>query len=398
MTSMDEKIKNLLERGVEKIYPSKEFLESLLKSGKKLTIYFGIDPTGPSLHLGHAIVLRKLKEFQDLGHKIILLIGDFTAMIGDPTGKSESRKQLARKEVLNNAKLYKKQASTFLNFSGANKAEVKYNSKWLTKMNFEEVLNLSSKMTVGQMIERDMFQERIKNGKPIYLHEFLYPLMQGYDSVVLNVDGEIGGNDQTFNMLAGRSLSKEMIGKEKFVLALKLLVDSQGIKMGKTDGNMVTLADSAENMFGKIMSWDDGLIIIGFSLCTCVSELEISQIKQALEMGENPMNFKKRLALEITKIYYGEKKAVLAENDFTNTFSHGGIPENLEEIKVRRGEELKKIILDNKILSSGTEFSRFVRDGAVSVNEEKISNLFFKIEKNSTVKIGKKKFIRITIL
>src|SRR5574343_1572006 len=198
----------LLERGIENIYPSKAYLESRIAKGKKLRMYLGVDPTGPTLHMGHAIPLMKLADLQKLGHEVILLIGDFTAMIGDPTDKSATRKQLTRKEVLKNATLYKKQASKFLNF-GFGGAKLMYNSKWLASMNFENVVSLASKITVQQMIQRDMFQERLKEEKPIYLHEFLYPLMQGYDSVAMKVDGEIGGNDQTFNMLAGRDLRSE---------------------------------------------------------------------------------------------------------------------------------------------------------------------------------------------
>src|SRR3989338_493506 len=203
-----KKIEELLSRGVENIYPKKEFLEKELKSGRQLTLYTGYDPTAPSLHIGHGITMLKLRQFQELGHKVIMLIGDFTGMIGDPTDKTATRKRLTRKEVLENCKNYQKQAAAVLEFSGSSKAQIKYNSKWLAKLNGEELLELAGHFTVGQFLERDMFQRRLAEAKPIYLHEFLYPLMQGYDSVAMDVDGEVGGNDQTFNMLAGRTLMK----------------------------------------------------------------------------------------------------------------------------------------------------------------------------------------------
>ena len=211
----DEQIEQLITKGVEQILPSVDFLKKELTSGKKLTIYCGFDPTAPTLHIGHAITLRKLRQFQDLGHKIIFLIGDFTARTGDPTDKSTVRKLLSEKDIKSNLKLYKKQASSFINFKGRNKAEVKFNSKWLGKMKFDDVVNLASNMTVQQMIERDMFQKRLKEGKHIFLHEFMYPLMQGYDSVAMNIDVEIGGNDQTFNMLMGRDLVSHILKKDK---------------------------------------------------------------------------------------------------------------------------------------------------------------------------------------
>ncbi|MCX6717336.1 MAG: tyrosine--tRNA ligase [Candidatus Taylorbacteria bacterium] len=299
----DEKvIEEFLTRGVENIYPNKEFLKKQLLSGKKLTMYLGIDPTGPTLHLGHMIPIKKLGEFQKLGHKAILLIGDFTAMIGDPTDKSATRKQLTRKQVLNNCKLYKRQISTFLNF-GFGGADLKYNSKWLGRLSFEKLLELSSYLTHSQMIKRSMFQDRINNGKDIYINEFMYPLMQGYDSVAMDVDGEIGGNDQTFNMLVGRDLLKKIKNKEKFVMTVKLLADSTGKKMGKTEGNMASLTDDNNEMFGKVMSWTDGVMISAFELCTNVPMEEIKKIEKDLQEGINPKDFKLKLAYEIVRIY-----------------------------------------------------------------------------------------------
>jgi len=395
-TSNPESINDFLDKGVENIYPSREFVESKLKSGEKLTMYLGIDPTGPTLHLGHAIVLKKLREFQELGHKVILLIGDFTAMVGDPTDKTAMRKKLSRQEALENAKLYKKQASIFLNFSGENYAEIKHNSEWLSKMTFEEVLDLASNMTVEQMLKRDMFEERKKQDKPIYIHEFLYPLMQGYDSVMMEVDGEIGGNDQTFNMLAGRTLMKQMLGKEKFVITTKLLEDNLGAKMGKTEGNMIKLTDSANEMFGKVMSWTDKMTTPGFELATNVPSNETAQIKTELESGANPKDIKVRLAGEIVSIYHGKNSAQKAKENFENTFASGGVSEDAQEVTVAKGTPLYDVV--SGLVESKTELRRLVESGAVSeMDGNKITDINFKIGKDTTLKIGKRRFLKIKV-
>lgn len=388
----------LLSRGIANIYPSKEFLASKL-GGSKLSIYLGIDPTGPTLHLGHAIVIKKLRDFQKAGHRVILLMGDFTAMIGDPTDKGAARKQLTHKEVMSNLKNYKKQASALLSFSGKNKAEIKFNSKWLGKMNFEKVLSLASNMTVQQMLERDMFEKRMEEGKPIFLHEFIYPLMQGYDSVAMNVDVEIGGNDQTFNMLCGRDLMKVMKNKEKFVITMKLLEDNSGKKMGKTEGNMVALSDTGEEMYGKIMSWTDGLILPGFELCTDVSKEEMEELRRLLGEGVvNPRDLKMRLAKEIITIFQGEKKAKEAEEKFISTFQKSEIPDDVLEIKVKDSDSLIDVLFKNNIVSSKTEFRRLVDDGAVSILESKEKVSDYNTIKEGTYRIGKKRFCRIKVI
>lgn len=395
---INQKIEELLDRGVSAIYPNRAFLENLLKSGKRLTIYLGIDPTGPTLHLGHAIQLRKLSEFQSLGHKIILLIGDFTATIGDPTGKFSTRKLLTKKEVLSNAKLYKKQASKWLSFGGGNKAEIKYNSKWLAKMNLEQYIKLSTNITVDQLLERDMFKRRREEGKPIFLHEFYYPLLQGYDSVALSVDGEIGGNDQTFNMLTGRDLTKILIGKDKFVLTTKLLEDNSGNKMGKTEGNMVALSDDPNEMFGKIMSWGDNLIMPGFELCTKLSLEGVSKLKNNLEKGVNPRDVKMTLGEEIVKVYYGEDKAKEASLNFTKTFSQKA-PEFFEIIKTHSGEMLSLILLNQKIVQSKSDFYRLVEGGGVEdlTTNQKITDPKMIVVESKKIRVGKKRFLDIQI-
>ncbi len=392
-------IEAFLSRGVEHVFPSKEAFAKALSSGTRLSIYLGIDPTGPTLHMGHAIPLMKLSALQKMGHHIILLMGDFTAMIGDPTDKGAARKRLTRKEVLENLKSYKKQAETFLSFKGANAAEIRFNSKWLSKMSFSDVVDLASHTTVQQMLERDMFEKRMVEKKPIYLHEFLYPLMQGYDSVAMGVDVEIGGNDQTFNMLAGRDLARTINNKEKFVVAVKLLADPSGKKMGKSEGNMITLQDSAKDMFGKIMSWPDGMIIPGLELCTNVSNEEIEKEKKYLASGANPRDAKVRLALTVATLYYGKEEAERAQAAFSSAFSSGAMPVDAPEAKVIKGALLADVLVENKIVASKTEFRRLVGEKAVKdvATGKVIETHDFKLETDLDVKVGKMRFIKIRI-
>ncbi len=392
----ENSIQKLLNRGVENVFIKEELLNKL-RSGKQLTVYLGIDPTGPTLHMGHAIPLKKLGDFQKLGHKVILLMGDFTAMIGDPD-KKQARVPLTRKQVMDNLKKYKKQASKFLNFNGSNKALFKFNSKWLSKMKFEDVLKLASCMTVEQMLKRDMFKTRIEEGSPIYIHEFMYPLMQGYDSVAMKVDVEIGGNDQTFNMLTGRNLSNQIINKDKHVVATKLLVDNSGKKMGKTEGNMITLEDKPEDVFGKVMSWEDGMILNGFELCTDVELESIKEIEEKIKKGENPMEFKKMLAFEIVKTFFDYKKATEALDLFVNTFQKGEVPESMIEVKTDGKQKLVDMLIRDKIFTSKGEFKRLVEEGAVTdiLNGVKVSDFNLIPSKNAQFKIGKRKFIKIT--
>lgn len=394
----EQKLENLLVRGVQEILPSVGYFKKELTS-RRLKIYAGIDPTGPTLHIGHAIVLKKLKEFQDLGHEVILLIGDFTATIGDPTDKSAVRKVLTDKEVKTNLKLYKKQASVFLQFSGKNKVKIAYNSKWLRKLNFKNVLELTSLMTVDQMLKRHMFDQRMKDGKPIYIHEFLYPVLQGYDSVAMGVDVEVGGNDQMFNMMVGRDFLKKLKNKEKTCITMKLLSDASGKKMGKTEGNMVALADSHTDMFGKVMSWTDGMIVPGFELCTNVPMGEIKEIEQTLtNPNVNPKHIKVRLAKEIVSIYHGVEKAEDAAQNFEKAFSKGDVPDGIQEIKVELNTPLGLILQNEKIVASQGEYKRLVKEGAVNTTEgEKIEDFNYKVCKPIIVKVGKRRFLDIKV-
>jgi len=391
-----DKIEQLLTRGVEKIYPSKAELKKVLLSGGKMRIYNGIDPTG-KLHLGHTVVLKKLRQFQDLGHEIIVLIGDFTARIGDPTDKLATRKKLAREEIKRNEADYKTHIAKILDL---NKANVRFlhNEEWTNKLKPEDMLELASCFTVSQLLERDMFQERLKSGKQIYVHEFIYPIFQAYDSVAMGVDMEIGGNDQTFNMLAGRDLVKKLLNKEKFVLTTKLLTDPTKKKMGKTEGNTINLDDNPEDMFGKIMSWPDTMIISGFELCTDVPMDVLRQKEKDMKFEKlNPRDAKTKLAYEIVKIYHGEEEAGRAQENFMKIFQKKEIPDKIEEIKVKTGDKLADILVQKNIIPSKSEFRRLVKNKAIDVDGRAIEDIDYVIKKVTVVKIGKKKFIRIAV-
>ncbi|MBT5503021.1 tyrosine--tRNA ligase [Candidatus Falkowbacteria bacterium] len=386
-----QKIEQLLTRGVENVYPNKEFLEELLKSGKKLKLYLGIDPTGPSLHLGHAISLMKLRQFQELGHTVIMLIGSFTAMIGDPTDKLAVRQPLTRKQVLANCKNYEKQAASILDMK---KTEVKYNNKWLDKLNFKDIVEIAGKFTVQQMLERDMFENRMKEGKPIGLHEFLYPLMQGYDCVAMKVDGEIGGNDQTFNMLAGRTLMKSMSNKEKFVVTNKLLADTSGKKMGKSEGNMITLDDAAVDKFGKVMAWTDDMIVNGFELCTFEPASKVSEVEARLNKGENPRDLKLELAKAIVRIYHGEAEAEKAVDNFIKTFSQKQNPDDIEEFDLS-GKTIIEALVEARVVQSNSEARRNIQQGGVKINDQVVEKIDTKVKSGDVIQKGKRHFIKI---
>ena len=393
--STDEKIiDRILNKGVENILPSKEELKNLLLSGKHLNIYQGFDPTAPTLHIGHTVGMRKLEDFRKLGHQVYFVIGDFTARIGDPSDKMSARKKLTKQQVEENMRLYIEQASHYIDISNKeNPVKVVYNSKWLEPLNFGEIIELASVFTVQQMLKRSMFQERLKSDKPIYLHEFLYPLMQGYDSVALNIDVEVGGNDQLFNMLAGRDLVMNRLNKEKFVVAMKLLEANDGTKMGKTSGNMIELSDSANNIFGKVMAFDDKLIPIGFEILTKYELKQVEEIKERLKKGENPMILKKLLAFEITKDIKGEQEAENAQKYFENVFQKKNLNTDIPIRTVRQSNiNILDLIVQCKITNSKSQAKRLVEQNAVTINGEKITdwNKNIQVGSGSTIlKCGK---------
>jgi len=453
----EKSIDEVLTRGVENIYPSREELKKVLMSGKRIKLYCGYDPTARSLHIGNAISINKLGYFQRLGHEVIFLVGDFTGMIGDPTDKSVTRKKLTRKEALENSKNYQKQASGYLKFDGKNPAKVLHNSEWSDKLTFKDVIELASNFTVQQMLTRTMFRNRLLGGKfntyvvcrncknpfpspiqfgdkksfktstienntticptcnrktifgkkdllqsePIYLHEFLYPLAQGYDSVAMDVDLEIGGNDQTFNMLCGRDLMKAMKGKEKFVMTTKLLADETGKKMGKSEGNVVNLDESPKNMFGQIMAWSDGLIGSAFELCTNIPADQLIGIQKALkDLKTNPRDLKLKLAFEITKINHGEDAARTAKDYFIETFSKQEIPNDVS-VSTSSAPEILLVdyIVEAGKAKSKSDARRKIEQGGVDLDGKKIDDwkmmLSSELHNGMTLKVGKFGFVKI---
>lgn len=430
---------DLLTRAVCDVIPRK-LAEDKLKTNKPLRIYLGIDPTGSKLHIGHSVPLRKLQAFQNAGHHVIFLIGSYTAMIGDPTGQDKMRESLTREQVEENFKTYKDQAGKVLDFS---KIELRYNHEWFDKMHGAEIMELMSHFTIQQMLQRDMFQERMswkvicqkckekfnspiqfgseesfKTAKlegntakcphcnemtpcnredivppanPVSPTEFMYPIMQGYDSVMLDVDCELGGNDQLFNMLCGRTLQKDYGKREKFVLTTKLLEGTDGRKMSKTYDNCIYLDDEASDMYGKVMSVNDDLMEQYFECCTDVPMDEVKKILQG-----NPRDAKARLAREIVTIYHDEKAAANAEEEFLNVFKKGGIPEDMPEVTVKKGAILIDVLVEQKLIASKSEARRLVEQGGIKVNDKPVDSIEATVE-DGIVKIGKRKFLKCTI-
>lgn len=375
----------VLTRGVAQVLPDQKGLASLM-SKRKIKLYQGFDPSAPSLHLGNFVGLMKLRQFQKLGHEVIFLVGDFTGMIGDPTDKLATRQKLTREKVLENAKAWKKQASMVLDFNGENPAKIIFNSKWSDKISFKDLIEITSNFTVQQMIERDMFQERLKRNEPIYLHEFLYPIAQANDSVVMDVDLEIGGNDQLFNMMAGRTLMKSTKGKEKYVLTTKLLVDKDGKKVGKTTGNALFLDSTPESFYAGIMSFPDEVIELGFELLT---EISMDGIKASVK--KNPMEEKKRLAYEVVKFLWGQPASNKAQKTFEKTFQE---KRPKFDIKVDSGKTLIATIAPFTSLASISEAKRLVKQNAVEVNGKKISDGNIIISSGDEIKVGSRTFLK----
>ncbi|MFH1098702.1 MAG: tyrosine--tRNA ligase [Candidatus Uhrbacteria bacterium] len=342
-TSTDPaKIHELLTRGVAEVYPSREALKEVLQSGKKLRVYNGIDPTAATLHIGHLASLQKLRQFQGLGHEIVMLIGDFTGMIGDPSGKSKSRVPLTREQVNANAATYREQASAVILFDGSNAATIRRNSEWWDEMPVKRFLEILSLTTAQRLLERDMFQERMKKGESVAAHELLYPALQGYDSVVMKIDVEVGGTDQTFNMLMGRDYVGKMQQREKSVITVPLLADASGKKIGKSEGNMVELGATPENLFGQAMALPDGVVVACFEQCTSVPMTRVEEVRAALASGANPRDLKLELASEFVRMRYGDEKANKARDAFAAKFQKGGGGE-ARVIRLNELGDLKKI-------------------------------------------------------
>ena len=389
--SIDESIE-LITRGISEVIGLEEIKEKL-KSGKQLTVKAGFDPTAPDIHLGHTVLLRKMRHFQLLGHKVIFLIGDFTGRIGDPSGKTKTRPRLTLEDVLKNAETYKQQVFKILD---PEKTIVEFNSKWLEKMSFADVLGLTSRYTVAQMIERDDFSKRYKNGQPISIMEFLYPLAQGYDSVSLECDVELGGNDQKFNLLVGRTLMKEYGLSPQAVITVPLLEGLDGVeKMSKSLGNYIGIYDSPKDMYGKAMSIPDSLISKYMELLTDIPLDDIKNYVKAMENGENPRNIKGILAKEIVKIYHGEAEALNAEEEFKRIFSSKGLPDEIEEVTINKDDNILNVLSVCMSSESKSNLKRLVSQGSVTLDNEKINDINAVISKEGILKVGKRNFFKI---
>src|SRR3989344_4416362 len=390
-----DKIEEILTRSIDTIYPTKEALKEALMSGKQMRIYIGIDPTATYAHLGHATNYMILKKFHDLGHRIIVLIGDFTAMLGDPSDKNETRERLTREQVEKNMATFKDQIGKILPFEDMeNPIEFKHNSEWLSKLGFDDIIKLASNFTAQQILERDRFEKRIKEGKPLYFHETFYPLMQGYDSVAMDVDIELCGTDQTFNALAGRTILKRYKNKEKFVITTTLLIDPKtGEKlMSKSLGTGVGINLGPKEMFAKVMALPDSGIGQVFVDCTYLSLKEIDGIMKSAE--QNPFEAKKRLAKEIVEIYHGKSSAEKAQDDWTNTFSKRETPTDIQEVITTTGKLLVDVLLENKLIESKSDFRRLIKEGAISLDGEKVLDDKAVIEKSGVYRIGKHRFLK----
>lgn len=392
-----KKIEELLSRSVDKIYPTKEALRELLLSGKQLTVYMGIDPTADYVHLGHSTNYLILEKLHQLGHKIIVLVGDFTAMIGDPSDKTSARVQLTREDVNRNLQSFKEQIGKILDFEDkANPIEFRFNSEWLGKLDFAKLIDLAANFTVQQMLERDMFTKRLKENKPLYVQEFFYPLMQGYDSVVLDVDLEIGGTDQTFNMLAGRILAKRYLNKEKYVMTTTLLTNPvTGEKlMSKSLGTGVSLKDSPDNMFGQIMALADEGMIQVFVDCTRLSLTEIEEKKKRLANGENPRDLKLELAREIVAMYHGAEAAESAQTNWQKTFSQKETPTEMPEIKPS-AYDLVTVLVEAGLAESKSEARRAIEQNGVKVNEAVVTESTLALKAGDIIQKGKRFFVKV---
>lgn len=399
MISVDEQLK-IIKKGAAEIINEEELKEKLVKAEKEnrpLVVKLGLDPSAPDIHIGHAVVLRKIKQLQDLGHRAVIIIGDFTGMIGDPTGKSKARKQLTKEQVMENARTYEKQIFKILD---KEKTDLRFNSEWLEKLNFRDVIELSAKYSVARMLEREDFKNRFKNEISIGIHEFFYPLMQAYDSIAINADIELGGTDQRFNILMGRTMQKEY-GKEcQIALFMPILEGLDGKeKMSKSLGNYIGIYDSPEVMYTKTMEIPDDLIIKYFELATDIHPDKINEMKANLvEDRVNPRDIKMSLAKEIVRLYHSEEDSLKAEHHFVNVFQQNQMPEDLEPVTITDTMNFIEVIVYAKLASSNSEARRLITQGGVRINGEKVKDFNdVKLKDEDIIQVGKKKFAKIKL-
>ena len=385
----------IIQRGADEILPLEE-LKKKLEKNKPLRVKLGMDPTAPDLHLGHTVVINKMKQLQDLGHEIIFLIGDFTGMIGDPTGKNVTRKPLTKADVLENAKSYEDQVFKILD---KDKTRIAFNSEWMGKMSSAEMISLASKQTVARMLERDDFSKRYKGGQAISIHEFLYPLVQGYDSVALRADIELGGSDQKFNLLVGRELQKQADMEPQVILTMPILEGLDGVqKMSKSLGNYIGIDEDPDSMFGKIMSISDDLMWRYLELLSFESLETIESWKKEVEDGENPRNIKFRLAEEIITRFHDKDQALKAQQNFIDRFAKNQIPDEMDEFSFSKGIKVANLLKDSNLVSSTSEAFRMIKQGAVKIDGEKLTDKDLAPDEGRLVfQVGKRKFARVTI-
>jgi tyrosyl-tRNA synthetase len=398
---VDEQLE-LLERGVADLVDRNQLrakLQRAQETGTPLTVKTGFDPSTPDLHLGHSVLLHKMKHFQDLGHRVVFLIGDFTGMIGDPTGKNTTRPQLTRDEVMENARTYERQVFHILDRDAT---VVDFNSRWLGKLGSDGMIRLAGRYTLARMMERDDFRTRFASNQPISLHELLYPLAQGYDSIALEADVELGGHDQIFNLLVGRDLMKEEGMEPQVVLTVPLLVGLDGAeKMSKSLGNHIALEDPPREYFGKTMSIPDSLMWDWYLLLTDLPEPEIADLRQRVDSGElHPKKVKENLAFRLTADYHGKEAAEIARAEFDKVFSSGGLPDEIPSVELEGPVGLQAVLIHAKLASSKNEARRLIQQGAVSIDSEKAQELFLELEKRAEpylFKVGKRRFAQVHI-
>ncbi len=384
-----DKIDEVLTRGVTNIISNKKDLEKVLRSKKKLNIYLGIDPTATRIHIGHAVPLRKLQEFVELGHHVVFLIGDFTALIGDSSDKESERPILTYEEIQENFKTYKDQASKILDFS---KVEVKFNSEWLKKLGFADVIKLCQHFSVGDFVSRELIKKRLTDGTKVGLHEFMYPVMQGYDSYFMNTDIQVGGADQTFNMQAGRTLQKDLRDKDSFVMVTGYLEGTDGRKMSKSWGNAIWISDTPEEMFGKVMSLRDELIVQYFRIATKSSEEKIKEVEKRLKDGENPLRLKKEIGIVIVTEFHSKEAAENAEKSFKQNFQE---KKPTFDIKVKSGS-VAEVVIPFSPRQSMSSFKELLRQGAIDLNGKKITDGSMKLNAGDEIKVGERTFLKVS--
>ena len=388
-----------IKRGVDEILPEEDLIEKL-KSGKTLTIKAGFDPTAPDLHLGHTVLINKLRTFQQLGHKVVFLIGDFTGLIGDPTGKNVTRKPLSKEQVLENAKTYQEQVFKILD---EDKTEIRFNSEWMDDLGAAGMIKLAASQTVARMLERDDFKKRYNNGQPIAIHEFLYPLVQGWDSVALESDVELGGTDQRFNLLMGRELQKEQGLTQQSIVMVPLLEGLDGVqKMSKSLNNYIGITDAPNDMFGKVMSISDDLMWRYYDLLSFRPLEEIAELKTRVANGENPRDIKIMLAKEIIARFHDDAAAEGAHQDFIQRFQKNAIPDDMPELEIALSDEgiaIGNLLKEANLVGSTSDAMRMIKQGAVKINGDKVEDTRLVItEKGENVyQVGKRKFARITL-